>query len=172
MKKASQITQQFTGTRLQIDSSLSFDEVLRRLREQTGKSTVPHINEVASNSRSAEEFDAEVTRRFVGASGFMVFAEIDHGTWIAKYGIKRRVLRVILGNPLFAITMMREDISAGLFAPVELLLVEDGPGSTLYYVRPSTLMVVVDNPPLKAAAIELDRKLEHLISEITGLSGN
>jgi hypothetical protein len=31
------------------------------------------------------------------------------------------------------------------------------------------LMVTVDNPPLQAAAIELDRKLELLVSSITGL---
>jgi uncharacterized protein (DUF302 family) len=149
---------------------LSFEDVLRRLREQTGKSSVPLINEVASSSASAKEFEAEVTRRFVGPSGFMLFAEIEHTRWIAKYGINRRVLRVILGNPLFAITMLREDISAGLFAPVELLLVENNPGSALHYVRPSTLMVTVGNPPLEAAALELDRKLAHLISDITSLA--
>jgi uncharacterized protein (DUF302 family) len=169
MTIATQTIHQFTGVRLQIDSPLAFDEVLRRLHDQTGESTVPLINEVAANSASSKDFDAEVTRRFVGPSGFMVFAKIEHSTWISRYGINRRVLRIILGNPLFAITMMREDISAGLFAPVEVLLVENESGSTLYFVRPSTLMVTVDNPPLQAAAIELDRKLELLVSSITGL---
>jgi uncharacterized protein (DUF302 family) len=117
MKIATQTIHQFNGVRLQIDSTLTFDEVLRRLHDQTRESTVPVINEVAANSSSSEEFDAEVTRRFVGPSGFMVFAKIEHSTWISRYGINRRVLRIILGNPLFAITMMREDISAGLFAP-------------------------------------------------------
>ncbi|ADV82449.1 DUF302 domain-containing protein [Terriglobus saanensis] len=169
MNIATQTAHQFTGVRLQIDSPLAFDEVLRRLHEQTGESTVPLINEIAANSVSSQEFDAEVTRRFVGRSGFMIFAKIEHSTWISRYGINRRVLRIILGNPLFAITMMREDISAGLFAPVETLLVENEPGSTLYFVRPSTLMVTVDNPPLQVAALELDRKLELLVSSITGL---
>ncbi|HEX4808946.1 MAG TPA: DUF302 domain-containing protein [Bryobacteraceae bacterium] len=170
MDRTRQIAHEFKGIRLEINSGLSFDEVLRRLKDQTGESTVSQVNEVASNSRSAEEFDAEVTRRFVGPSGFMLFAKIDHSGWIKKYGINRRVLRVILGNPLFAITMMREEISAGLFAPVEILLVESGIGSTLHYVRPSTLMVIDDNAPLKKAALELDRKLELLISNITGLA--
>ncbi|MDW5265521.1 MULTISPECIES: DUF302 domain-containing protein [Acidobacteriaceae] len=170
MNTANQTAHEFRGVRLQIDSTLAFDEVLRRLHEQAGESSVPLINEVAANSASSKEFDAEVTRRFVGPSGFMVFAQIEHSTWIAKYGISQRVVRIIFGNPLFAITMMREDISAGLFAPVEMLLVENTSGSTLYYVRPSTLMVTVDNPPLRMAAIELDRKLEQLIAGITGLA--
>jgi hypothetical protein len=122
MSDATRSVHDFAGKRIEVNSSLPFDEILKRLREQTGKSAVTLINEVASQSHSPEEFDAEVTRRFVGPSGFMLFAEIEHSGWIAIYGIHRRVLRIILGNPLLAITMMREDISAGLFAPVEILI--------------------------------------------------
>ncbi len=170
MNQATQTVHEFKGVRLEIRSSLSFDEVLRRLQEQTGSSAVTQINEVAAKSASVADFESEITRRFVGPSGFMLFAKIEHGPWIATYGLKRRVLRIILGNPLLAITMMREDLSAGLFAPVEILLVDDIPGSTLYYVRPSSLMVVGENPPLKEAALKLDHKLESLIANITGLS--
>jgi uncharacterized protein (DUF302 family) len=170
VNQASQTVHEFKGVRLEIRSSLSFDEVLRRLQEQTGSSAVTQINEVAATTTSIADFESEITRRFVGPSGFMLFAKIEHGPWIATYGLKRRVLRIILGNPLLAITMMREDLSAGLFAPVEILLVDDIPGSTLYYVRPSSLMVVTENPRLKEAAVKLDHKLENLIATITGLS--
>jgi uncharacterized protein (DUF302 family) len=80
----------------------------------------------------------EVTRRYVGRSGFMLFAEIDHGGWLPVFGIRRRTVRVILGNPLIAVTM-----TAGLFAPVELLITEheDGRGTNVVYVRPSSLIV-------------------------------
>jgi hypothetical protein len=39
--------------------------------------------------------------------------------------VEHKALRVILGNPLIAITMLRHDLTAGLFAPVELLLLEE-----------------------------------------------
>jgi hypothetical protein len=39
---------------------------------------VPQINEVAVSSASAEQFEEEVTKRFEGPSGFMLFAEIEH----------------------------------------------------------------------------------------------
>jgi uncharacterized protein (DUF302 family) len=158
---------EFRGVRLQIDTHLNFDEVLRQIREACGKSNIPQINEVAVNSHSAEEFDAEVKKRFEGLAGFMIFGEIEHTRWIAKYGINRRVLRIILGNPLIAITMLREDISAGLFVPVELLLVENGSGSTVHYIRPSSLMVTTENPLLKAAAEKLDQKFDQLIATVT-----
>jgi hypothetical protein len=36
------------------------------------------------------------------------------------------------------------------------------------YVVPSSLMVVEPNPPLRAAALELDAKLQELVQKVTG----
>ena len=97
----------------------------------------------------------------------MLFGLLNHSGWIKKVGIGRKALRVIIGNPLIAITMLRHALTAGLFAPVELLLVEeDNSRSSLIYVQPSSLMVVETNPPLLAAARELDAKLAALASAI------
>src|SRR5271155_4030343 len=170
--KAQLIEHEFKGVRLQIESDLSYEEVLRRLHELTGRAPIAEFNALSASAASSEQFQRDVTERFVGPSDFMIFAEIDHGKWINHYGIHRRALRVILGNPLIAITMIRHNIPAGLFAPVEFLLVdkETGSGSTLHYVRPSTLMPIEGNAQLASAAIELDRKLYLLISNITGLT--
>ena len=60
------------------------------------------------------------------------------------------------------------DIASGLFVPVELLLLEeDHDRSSLTYVRPSSLMVVDDNPPLRAAALALDDKLAALAAKVS-----
>ena len=98
----------------------------------------------------------------------MLFHVIDHGGWLSKFGINRRMVRWIFGNPLIAITMIRHDLTAGLFAPVEILVTEaeDGLGTTITYVRPSSLMVLGNNPPLMQAAVELDKKLDELISAV------
>src|SRR5207245_8502487 len=103
-------------------------------------------------------------------SSFMLFIEIDHGDWLPVFGIQRKVMRWILGNPLLAITMMRHDLTAGLFAPVELLLVENesGDGSTVIYDLPSSLMAIERNPALRDAAHVLDRKLQNLVSRVAG----
>jgi hypothetical protein len=68
---------------------------------------------------------------------------------------------------LIAITMLRHDVSAGLFAPVEVLLVDEDDGSSLTYVKPSSLMVVENNPALLSAAEELDAKLAALAAKVT-----
>jgi hypothetical protein len=58
-------------------------------------------------------------------------------------------------------------VTAGLFAPVELLLTDDGTGSSLTYVKPSSLMVIENNPELLSAAEQLDAKLAALAAKVT-----
>jgi uncharacterized protein (DUF302 family) len=130
---------------------------------------VQEVVALAKTPMTEAEYVREVEERFVGESGFMLFAEIDHGGWLPKFGINRRSVRWILGNLLIAITMIRHDITAGLFAPVELLVTEakDGHGATLTYVRPSTLMVIDENPPLLDAAKALDEKYDRLVASAT-----
>lgn len=63
--------------------------------------------------------------------------------------------------------MICHEILAGLFAPVEILVTEkkDGAGTTVTYVRPSSLMIIEENPPLLEAAKALDEKLGALIAK-------
>jgi len=133
-----------------------------------GKTSIPEIVEIAQRPISEAEYRRIIEERFVGKSGLMLFYEIDHGGWLSKFGINRRVVRWILGNPLFAITMIQHDITAGLFAPVEILVTEaeEGRGTTITYVRPSSLMVIDENKPLMEAAAKLDKKVDDLISSV------
>src|SRR4029453_3466412 len=128
------------------------------------------IDDLPSKFDSWESYKAEVESH-VGPSGFILFAVMNHGAWIKKVQIQKKVLRVVIGNPLLAITMLRHDLTAGLFAPVELILIEEEDDqSSLTYVRPSSLMVVEPNEPLLAAAKELDVKLQALAAKVTATS--
>jgi uncharacterized protein (DUF302 family) len=125
------------------------------------------INDVGTSTGDWQSYQERV-EPYVGPSGFMLFSLIDHGGWITKAGIDRQAMRVILGNPLIAITMLRHDVSAGLFAPVEVLVLDEAEGrSSLTYVKPSSLMVVEPNPELLSAAKELDAKLAALAAKVT-----
>jgi uncharacterized protein (DUF302 family) len=169
-KKASVATRPFQGIRIEVDTSVAFDEVLSRLRQLMGKASVSEIVALAKEEITEDEFVQEVEERFIGESGFMLFYEIDHGGWLPRFGINRRAVRWLLGNPLIAVTMIRHDITAGLFAPVEMLVTEKdgGLGATITYVRPSSLIVIEENPRLSEAAKVLDEKLDALIASATG----
>jgi len=161
---SSEIT--FNGVRLTFDSNKSFDDVLSSLLADVGDKPVL-LNEVAANSESWDSYKKEIESH-IGPSGFSLFAIIDHGAWIKKVGIRKKVMRFIIGNPMIAITMLRHDLTAGLFAPVELILIEEDNGrSSLAYVRPSSLMVVAKNDALLDAAKELDSKLLAFAQKVT-----
>ncbi|WP_166902228.1 DUF302 domain-containing protein [Mycobacterium sp. DL440] len=156
----------FSGVRLRFDSTKRFADIVTALFVEVGETPVP-IDDIAVKFTSWESYEREV-RSHVGPSGFMLFAQWDHGGWINKAGIDRQVVRVVIGNPLIAITMLRHDVTAGLFAPVELLVTEeDDDRSALTYVVPSSLMVVEPNPALLKAATELDAKLAGLAATVT-----
>ncbi|MGO9925548.1 MAG: DUF302 domain-containing protein [Mycobacterium sp.] len=157
---------QFDGVRVRYDSAKSYDELVAALLADIGETPVV-VNDLVTSTDSWQSFEERV-QSYVGPSGFMLFGLLDHGEWITKAGIDRKVLRVILGNPLIAITMLRHDVTAGLFAPVEMLLVDEGEGhSSLTYVKPSSLMVVEHNRGLLSAAVELDAKLAALATKVT-----
>ena len=157
----------FDGVRGRYDSAKSYDELVAALLADIGEQPVS-IDEIGKTSTSWDSYEQRV-QSHVGPSGFMLFNLFNHGGWIAKAGIDRKVLRVILGNPLIAITMLRHDVTAGLFAPVEVLLVDEPDGhSSFTYVKPSSLMVVEPNPELLSAATELDAKLAALAAKVTG----
>ncbi|BCZ20526.1 DUF302 domain-containing protein [Mycobacterium senriense] len=157
----------FDGVRVRYNSAKSYDELRAALLADIGEQPVP-INDIATSTGDWQSYQQRVESH-VGPSGFMLFGVVDHGAWIPKAGIDRKALRVILGNPLIAITMLRHDVTAGLFAPVELLLLEEDDGhSSLTYVKPSSLMVVEPNPELLSAAEKLDVKLAALAAKVTG----
>jgi uncharacterized protein (DUF302 family) len=114
----------FEAKRVRVESKRSFEEVRERLRREVPK-TMP-IEAYSAAMEKAGGLNLETFERVVqtqlGESGFMLFIEFDHSLWLPLYGIQRKVVRWVLGDPLIAITMMRHDVEAGLFAPVELLL--------------------------------------------------
>jgi uncharacterized protein (DUF302 family) len=152
----------FDGVRIHIESDNTYEQAVAALLAEIGENPEPITDLPAAFFRDWGSFATEITRH-LGSSEFMLMHLIDHGEWLATAGINRKALRAILGNPLIAITMLRHDLTAGLFAPVELLILEeDDNRSSVTYIRPSSLMVIDDNPPLQAAALVLDEKLAAL----------
>ncbi len=164
--------QPFEAKRVRIESTRSFEEVRLNLRSLVGTTAIPQGSTQEQGSvPTREQFEHAIGSQ-VGESDFTLFFALDYGQWLPLFGIQRKVMRWVLGNPLIAITMIRHDITASLFAPVELLLMENelGGGSTVIYDLPSSLMVIEPNPALLTAARALDGKLEALVSRVTGVA--
>jgi uncharacterized protein (DUF302 family) len=160
----------FTGIRVEVETSLPFDEVTQRLQHSTGQATLQDMIRVAGEVKNGDEYDRIINDQYATPSGFIRFAQVNHGAWLLVYGIRRRTVRWILGNPTLAVTMIRHDVNAGLFVPVELLLTEqvEGRGTSVLYVRPSSLIALdTASVELRAAVRVLDEKLSALVDDIT-----
>jgi hypothetical protein len=97
--------------------------------------------------------------------------EFNHGAWVPLFdvgdGMKSK--RIILGNPLIAITMLKHDMMTGLSVPVELLVLEKKEGGVdLVYQLPSALIAGLNRDENLVSAVDaLDRKLEKLVQDIS-----
>lgn len=157
--------QRFEGVRIHVESPKSYEKLLDSLLLDIGRVPVD-LAALERDFGTWESYRSEA-ERLAGPSGFMLFGVIDHGGWMQKLGAFPQSTRVVLGNPALAITMLEHDVNAGLFAPVELLLIAEPKGkSRIMYVKPSSLMVVEPNHELLAAAEVLDEKLMALVHKV------
>lgn len=173
----SKTTETYTGTRVTITSKTPYNTVLSRLRAEIQSS--PESGPTATKSlfpnddpppMTKEKFISTIESK-VGPHGFMQFYEVDHASWLPLFGVGggRHLKRILLGNPLIAITMLKHDLKPGLNVPVELLLLEnEGDSSSIVYQLPSGLIAGcnMDNEELVKAARVLDEKLEALINHV------
>lgn len=84
-------------------------------------------------------------------------------------GDVRRAVQFEIGNPLTAERMTRHQLAAGLYAPLRVLLYEDGDGvATIEYDLPSTLLSQWNDDAVTKVAVELDSKLEKLLANAAG----
>ncbi|KAG0645835.1 hypothetical protein D0Z07_7948 [Hyphodiscus hymeniophilus] len=138
---------------------------------------VEGIPDWSQAAKSIEDYSAASKEKFVrgiekqvGPHGFMIFQEFNHGAWIPLFGVGDglKSKRVVLGNPLIAITMLKRDLTAGLAVPVELLVSEKKEGGVdLVYQLPSALIAGLNRDEgLVTAVAELDKKLEILVKDV------
>jgi len=157
----------FQAKRVRYDTRRAFEAVLADLRVAVGDATHGELAEAAGGSLGKDDFENRM-KKVTGDSDFMLFFELDHGAWLKAYGIRRKALRWVFGNPVIAHTMLRHDIASGLFAPVEMLLLENetSDGTIILYDLPSSLIAIDDNRPLLDAARVLDCKFAALIERV------
>lgn len=162
----------FTGQRITVTTTQPFNFTMQKLYSEIGTPNDTKWASIASKMTSDDESAKQAfiaqTEKAVGSKGFMIFLELDHGAWLPLYkvGSGLQLKRIILGNPLIAITMLEHDLRAGLAVPVELLVreLENGKGTELVYQLPSTLVAGGnDDEKLLTAARVLDGKLGDLV---------
>lgn len=138
-----------------IHSSNSFDVVRAKL-----EALLPRIDDgiftllkYGATAHALQELEA--------SPPLSIFGFRDHGALLAIAGLRRRAVQYDIGNPLTASKMTQHQISAGLYAPVRVLLREDSNGGAAFeYDRPASIFGQFGDDQVNIVAQQLDQDLQ------------
>jgi uncharacterized protein (DUF302 family) len=95
-----------------------------------------------------------------------IFGFRDHGALLGIVGRRRNSIQYDIGNPLTASKMTRHALSAGLYAPIRVLLQEESDGMVAFeYDRPVSMFGQFDSPAIDLVAAQLDKDLRAVLEE-------
>ena len=108
--------------------------------------------------RARQELEAAAT--------LSIFGSRDHGALLAIAGLKQQAIQYDIGNPLTASLMTRHKISAALYAPIRVLLLESPEGGVAFeYDRPVSTFGQFGDERVNIVARELDENLENVLQK-------
>jgi uncharacterized protein (DUF302 family) len=98
------------------------------------------------------------------AATLSIFANRNHGALLAIAGLNRQAIQYDIGNPLTASLMTRHNVSAGLYAPIRVLLRESPEGEVAFeYDRPLSTFGQFADEKIDVVARKLDENLENVL---------
>jgi len=108
-----------------------------------------------------------IIERALGPAGFMEFIRFDPYKIVAKeIEGAPRIRRFVIGNPPVMMEMVKRVPDAASYAPVTILVVEDGESVRLLYDTMASLIAPYDSSEASAVARDLDEKIASLLRDI------
>jgi uncharacterized protein (DUF302 family) len=143
-----------------IYSRNSFDAVRAKL-----EALLPRIDDgIFTLLRYGEA--ARALRELEKSAPLSIFGSRDHGALLAIANLQRRAVQYDIGNALTASKMTRHQISAGLYAPVRVLLREDEEANVAFeYDRPISVFGQFADEEVDLVARKLDRDLQSVLED-------
>ena len=140
-----------------IHSSKDFDAVRSKL-----ESIVPRIDDGIFTLLRYRE-TTRALRELEALPALSIFGFRDHGAAVQVAGLQRQAIQYDIGNPLTATKMTRHRISAGLYAPIRVLLRGDKDGVAFEYDRPISTFGQFADPDVNEVAGKLDKDLQAVL---------
>ena len=158
--------------RISVVSSKPFEDVVSRLTATIGQPDMNSFRSALSAARTVLELE-EVVHAATGSSELMEFIRFDAGEVLKKERgeQQRRILRLVVGNPLIMREMARTVPDAAAYAPVTILIHERADGVHLSYDLMASLLAPYENEEALRVARELDAKIESLLKTVADEHG-
>ncbi|MBE7202141.1 MAG: DUF302 domain-containing protein [Parafilimonas terrae] len=158
------MTAQFKSTKITVEhvtlsSAKSFEAVRSAL-----EASVPAMDLDYAKLLKAGKVD-EARELLERQAPLSIFGSRDHGDVLLTAGLSRKAIQYDIGNPLTAASMTRHVVSSALYAPIRVLLREDGAGGVAFeYDRPATTFGQFGDPKVDSAAGDLDNLLRSVLA--------
>ena len=152
--------------RVSVTSSKPFENVVAALDAAVGHPDVEDLNQKLRAAGTWSESE-QLVRCAIGRSGLMEFARYDLGGILRKKcgPASPRTVRLVIGNPLIMVEMLKDIADAGSYAPVTILIDERPDGVHLSYDRMVSLLDSYGSPDALNVARDLDSKVERLLAD-------
>ena len=152
--------------RVSVTSSKPFENVIAALDAAVGHPDVEDLNQKLGAAGTWSESE-QLVRCAVGKSGLMEFARYDLGGILRKKcgPASPRTVRLVIGNPLIMVEMLKDIADAGSYAPVTILIDERPDGIHLSYDRMASFLDTCGSTYALNVARDLDSKVERLLTE-------
>jgi len=176
---------------IKVHTSLPFEHVVSRLDKETNKEGSADIVPRIKASKDQAELVALI-HNSLGESGFLYvsppfsswpeiglltplhsyFSETSYNH-LEKAEKQPKLLVYVIGNPLIAKSILRDNPFAALHVPLRLTIAElpERKGTIVAYYHPSSVMIRPDEKHDTSLIKLLDDKLEKLVSRITQTGG-
>lgn len=101
-----------------------------------------------------------------GEEELILFNIIEHGELLRLKGFDgKKAKQYQIGNPIMAMKMTAKNISAGLYAPLRMLVHEDDHGAVLVeYDLPSSVFGQFNDLEIDTVSALMDKKIEKLLA--------
>jgi len=154
--------------RVSVASAKPFEAVLGKLEAAIGRPQMDAFRQDVVAAKTHTELE-RVVHKAIGVSGFMEFARYEMGEILRKEsgGSSRRILRLVIGNPLIMSQMVAQVPDAASYAPVTVLIDERARGVRLSYDRMSSLLAPYESAEALKVAQDLDSKVEALLTAVS-----
>lgn len=151
--------------RFSVTTSKPFEAVVAAPKAGLGRLDLIEFGKVSKSQSTFAQLE-DVINRDMGKTGLMLFLEFDHGAVLRKEtGLDApKIVRLVIGNPLFMKEMVKHVPEAGSYAPVTVLVDERDDGVHLSYDKMVSLLAPYGNPDALKVAQDLDLKVENLLN--------
>jgi aliphatic nitrilase len=155
--------------RFRVVSSRPFEEVVRRLTATIGRPDMSAYYSGVAAARTDAELE-KVVQAAIGSSQLMEFARFEPGEFLREEhgGKGAKILRLVVGNPLFMRKIVKTVPDAASYAPITILVDERADGVHLSYDTLASLLAPYGSQAALAVARHSDEMIECLLETAAG----